>query len=758
MRSTAEANGRCIKHQGSSDQIQHNEVDHEIITEGLATIRNIKRPDRATEKALPNNTSPSHQAVFYNPIQQFNRDLSVLAIRLYAEDLANIRKARHERKIQERSDIGHKSKKRKRDESVRKSNGQALQNDPNDHSEIGGLEELPGVVRLDGATPQYSITEVSNAALQSGPALDALPTKTTATSKAEHRSNVSDPDQVPRGPRLLQSDARNDHKYNEAFTVNKTFRVLDALSATGLRALRYAKEIPSVTSVTANDLSSSATDSIKFNVQHNGLTDRVHAITGNALTHMYRVASEKDFALPDGHRGKYDVIDLDPYGTAAPFLDAAVQALYDGGLLCVTCTDSGVFASVGYAEKAFSQYGGLPFKGPQSHEAGLRLILHSIAMSAARYGIAVEPLLCLSIDFYARVFVRVRRSPAEVKFLAGKTMLVYNCDSGCGAWTTQLLSNNKSTESKNGTLFFKHTVSQAPSASPNCEHCGFKTHLSGPMWGGPLHNPEFIQRILDVLPSLSQKTYATIPRLEGMLSTALYETLLDTTPTQSSTVHPMPLSDSSPIASLDPSQPDRHPFYIIPSALAKVLHCSAPSDAAIRGALKGLGYRVTRSHAKPGSIRTDAPWGVIWEVMREWVRQKAPVKADAIRKGTAGWGIMQKDRTRSKFIKLKEQLTSIVAQVEDADTARTEIEAALYRASRPLESTNVVGDGKDSAEHSRGDDSHLLNVVFDEAIGKVNDGKKLVRYQLNPRANWGPMAKAKGDHSGQTPAADMIES
>lgn len=32
---------------------------------------------------------------------------------------------------------------------------------------------------------------------------------------------------------------------------------------------------------------------------------------------------------------RFDVIDLDPYGSAAPFLDAAVQAVSDGGLLAV---------------------------------------------------------------------------------------------------------------------------------------------------------------------------------------------------------------------------------------------------------------------------------------------------------------------------------------------------------------------------------------------------------------------------------------
>ncbi len=30
-------------------------------------------------------------------------------------------------------------------------------------------------------------------------------------------------------------------------------------------------------------------------------------------------------------RNRVDVVDLDPYGTAAPFIDAAVQSISDGG-------------------------------------------------------------------------------------------------------------------------------------------------------------------------------------------------------------------------------------------------------------------------------------------------------------------------------------------------------------------------------------------------------------------------------------------
>ena len=65
--------------------------------------------------------------------------------------------------------------------------------------------------------------------------------------------------------------------------------------------------------------------------------------------------------------------------------------------------------------------------------------------------------------------------------------------------------------------------------APTCEHCGFRTHLGGPMWGGPLHNPAFIQRMLDLLPELDPAIYGTIPRIEGMLTTARDEMLLPRT-------------------------------------------------------------------------------------------------------------------------------------------------------------------------------------------------------------------------------------
>jgi tRNA (guanine26-N2/guanine27-N2)-dimethyltransferase len=139
---------------------------------------------------------------------------------------------------------------------------------------------------------------------------------------------------------------------------------------------------------------------------------------------------------------RFDVIDLDPYGSASIFLDAAIQAIDNGGLLCVTCTDSAVLCGAHpeqlfttcmsassrlfllYSCDTFEPFSSLPvsvvstsldqvsaLKGRHCHEFGVRAILKELNGHASRYKKAIQPLLCLSIDFYFRIFVRVFDSP-----------------------------------------------------------------------------------------------------------------------------------------------------------------------------------------------------------------------------------------------------------------------------------------------------------------------------------------------------------
>jgi len=78
--------------------------EYQVIREGLA---GILKPQSTTEQ---NGGGSKSQTVFYNPIQQFNRDLSVIAMRAFAEDLAIIRKRRKERASGKAKQRGNKRK------------------------------------------------------------------------------------------------------------------------------------------------------------------------------------------------------------------------------------------------------------------------------------------------------------------------------------------------------------------------------------------------------------------------------------------------------------------------------------------------------------------------------------------------------------------------------------------------------------------------------------------------------------------------
>lgn len=747
--SDAPAPGQRIR-DGRADKI------YTTVQEGLGYIL---VPDQgggdAEEKNAPVNKAGPVQQVFYNPIQQFNRDLTVLAISAYGEEVIEKRKQTMEKIWKRNEDKRQRQAEKKAAKAaeglsvgmeVPAAEGLAVlecDESMKRKREEDGDENSNKISRSEIAdSPQEARAHAAKVAEQGGgqtDVSDAVGAKSPFDESTHNATTMADagPPEPPQGVKAELEGGKDQSGHADGSVEGEDgrphkkivppFTILDALSATGLRALRYAREIPFVTKVTANDLDPSAAESIRRNVRHNKLEQRIEVTQGNAIAHMYsKIAATMGLTEKEALKGKtnkYDVVDLDPYGTAANFFDAAVQAVRDdGGLLCVTCTDAGVWASNGYPEKSFALYGGIPTKGWHCHEVGLRLILNGIAASAARYGLAIEPLLSLSIDFYARVFVKITKSPAAVKFAAGKTMLVYNCDSGCGSWTTQLLLKNRAYPNKKGLgSFYKHQASQGPAADQHCEHCGFKTHLSGPMYAGRLHNPEFLKRILAKLPELDQAVYGTVPRIKGMLTTALEEHLEE--PAEANW---KPKSQEDKYAEVEP-----YPFYFMTTQLARTVHCATPSEDAFRGALRGLGYRVTRSHCKPGSIKTDAPWHVLWHVIREWVRQKAPVKKENIKPGTAGYRILG----------LGEQKKPADREENVDDSAERE-KLEDRREDGKGETVETVGEVEEGEEGEAGEGKQ--EVVFDSNLGREKDKGKLVRYQMNPRENWGPMNRARG--------------
>jgi tRNA(guanine-26,N2-N2) methyltransferase len=204
-------------------------------------------------------------------------------------------------------------------------------------------------------------------------------------------------------------------------------RILDALSASGLRAIRYAKELEHLSLVLANDIEAPAVESIRRNVAFNGLDPSLVQVrhADAALTMMMHREPASQF----------DLVDLDPFGSPAQFLDSAVQAVSEGGMLAVTCTDMAVLCG-NHSEACFGKYGAMPLRGKHCHEFALRLVLGCLQTHASRYKRYIVPLLSCSIDFYIRIFVRVYTSPQEVKRAASKLSHVYQCV-GCGSYALQ---------------------------------------------------------------------------------------------------------------------------------------------------------------------------------------------------------------------------------------------------------------------------------------------------------------------------------
>lgn len=509
---------------------------------------------------------PKENTAFLNPVQEYNRDLSVATIRAWN----NLRKEELEGRWRQKLEREAKKKAAKK----------------------GG--EAP----VDCAEPAAEIAESAEAKAENGAEGEAGPST-----------------EVCPAPRLLRIADKTQRKFRAP-----KFTILEALSATGLRSIRYAKEIPDVRTVLANDISPSACDAMRRNVALNGVgepsqpTPSEAAPTGvtdeemaenapdlgrrEGCTGHVKVNEGDACALMYSRRGlrdRVEVVDLDPYGTAAPFIDAAINALGDGGLLAVTCTDLAVLAGSNYPEKCFSNYGGTVVNAEYSHEVALRLVLNSIAQAAARYGKYIHPLISLSIDFYVRLFIRVDTRPAEVKRLASQTGVVYACGF-CQTPVLQPFGREVQKESKKGNATTQYRVATGPTAAGKCEECGSTQALGGPMWLGPIQDREFIARLIGEIEA-DKEHYGTYPRMHGMLTLAGEE--LDA------------------------------PFYFSANKVHGFAHSSAMPTKNYISALLNAGYKVSRSHALSGSVKTDAPRSFVYDIIREHVKEH-PVRLDKI--------------------------------------------------------------------------------------------------------------------------------
>ncbi|ADM12075.1 N2,N2-dimethylguanosine tRNA methyltransferase [Encephalitozoon intestinalis ATCC 50506] len=339
----------------------------------------------------------------------------------------------------------------------------------------------------------------------------------------------------------------------ECFKDSTSIRILDAMSATGLRGIRYLKEIEN-SRVYLNDISQSSVETIKANILLNGIEDVecFESVFQNIKTSkdVRATITKSDCnVLMASLPCFFDVIDIDPFGSCSEYIDSALRAIRHRGIICLTATDKGVLCS--NERKCLIKYSTSIMKGVGTNEVPLRTIISLVSRQASKFDCSVEPVASLSIDFYVRIFLRiVRRNPRSV---IEKNSLFWMC-----------------------TCHNIFEVRNGEDISNKCDNCSRRMKLCGPFWNGPLNDINVIQGVLNRAKEDNKRLIGVLRHLEQELPTMFY--------------------------------------YEIPR-LCSILGISSVKQLRVMHALANMGYRVSYTHSELNAIKTDAPIGLINKVL-----------------------------------------------------------------------------------------------------------------------------------------------
>jgi len=334
-----------------------------------------------------------------------------------------------------------------------------------------------------------------------------------------------------------------------AATGPKSF--LDVLAGTGARGLRVAKEARSKTRVTLADFSTPSLVVARRNVKRNKLLARctvIHEEANRYLTSRFE------------RQEKFDAIDIDPFGSPAPFVQAATMATSDGGVVSMTATDAAVLCGV-YPEVSFRRYGALAVRSEFVHETGLRILFGFAARIGGINDIGIEPIAAHSTLHYLRVFFRVKKGATKAETSVKALGYVTQCN-GCNAraWGTCPLER--------------------------CPSCGTRVRSSGPLWTG---------KIVD----------------EGVVAGALGFTEKAAWKEATETLAPLRGVDRFPPFSYSPER-----------GCSRMKIPSVPVRRAL-DALAGAGFAAARQPFEENGIKTDAGYAEFVEALRTASRTSA---------------------------------------------------------------------------------------------------------------------------------------
>lgn len=311
-----------------------------------------------------------------------------------------------------------------------------------------------------------------------------------------------------------------------------SLKVLDAMTGGGVRSLRYTLE-SQADFVWANDSNFEVAPVLEQNLGQ--LPSDSYRITyQDANRVFFDCYLREDF---------YDLVDIDCFGSPAPFLNACLNATVINGLIYVTSTDGRTFT--GHALKnCLSDYGACGRNHPAGHEQGLRMLIGKVQQFAATRGFGVDPVFSFFSGQTYRVMLRLvskqRLTPENYGFLG-------YC-SHCGNY---------------------QTIAWRDLGRSHCPHDGRCLTLSGPMWLGALHDGERCDRYHELAQQWNWKAPARLLRLMQ-------------------------------------TEAEMPPYFLKLGEIGRQGQLDIPKRANLIETLQTWGYRATPTHINAEAIKTDA--------------------------------------------------------------------------------------------------------------------------------------------------------
>jgi tRNA (guanine26-N2/guanine27-N2)-dimethyltransferase len=272
--------------------------------------------------------------------------------------------------------------------------------------------------------------------------------------------------------------------------MKRDISVCEPLAGSGIRGIRYAKEIRGVRKVIIGDLTERSTNLESHNVELNRLQALIEVQNREANLLL------SNYTAP--HR-RFDVVDIDPFGSPIPYVDSALRALRNKGLLAVTATDLAPLCGV-HSKACVRRYGGKPLRTEYCHELAVRLLVGCIAALAAKRDISIEVMFSHSTDHYIRTYTVISFGAKKADDTLRSIGYVGHC--------FRCLHREAIQDSS---LYGR---------SDRCVECGAKLSIAGPLWIGGICEQNFCRLMKE---TAFRRRFTNQRRIDRLLSLAYEE-------------------------------------------------------------------------------------------------------------------------------------------------------------------------------------------------------------------------------------------